>query len=166
MKLFTIFAVSALSAVAAPAALAQTPPISGGTEVGGSVPSFLELIISQPSATLASFSKPKTYSSSFDVAVTTTDDGTQLSLADGDVTSGKKLGHLASGHKSLPLPLEARVGKAAFQPLDQSVDPLLTRWNDVVNHAKATVNLRQKVQGKASGSYRKVLLVTLSTDTP
>src|SRR3954454_15180026 len=105
MKLSTILAVTALSAVAAPAALAQTPPISGGTEIGGSVPSFLELIISQPSATLSSFKKAKTYSSSFDVQITATDEGTVLSLADGDVATGTKMGHLASGKKSLPLPL-------------------------------------------------------------
>jgi hypothetical protein len=167
MKLSTILAVTALSAVSAPAALAQTPPpISGGTEIGGSVPSFLELIISQPSATLASFSKAKTYSSSFQVQVTATDEGTLLSLADGDVATGKKMGHLASGKKSLPLPLEARAGKGAFQPLNQTVDPLLTRWSDAATRSKATVNLRQKVKGKASGSYRKVLLVTAMPDTP
>jgi hypothetical protein len=130
------------------------------------VPSFLELIISQPSATLASFKKAKTYSSSFGVQVTTTDDGTQLSLADGDVASGKKMGHLASGSKSLPLPLEARAGKSAFQALNQTVDPLLASWDDVASHAAATINLRQKVKGKAKGNFRKVLLVTLSTDTP
>jgi len=28
------------------------------------------------------------------------------------------------------------------------------------------VNLRQKVKAKATGSYRKVFFVTLSTDTP
>jgi hypothetical protein len=166
MKLSTILAVTALSAVAAPAALAQTPPISGGTEIGGSVPSFLELIISQPSATLSSFKKAKTYSSSFDVQITATDEGTVLSLADGDVATGKKMGHLASGKKSLPLPLEARAGKGAFQPLNQTVDPLLTRWSDAATRSKATVNLRQKVKGKASGSYRKVLLVTAMPDTP
>jgi len=166
MKLSTILAMTALSAVAAPAALAQTPPISGGTEIGGSVPSFLELIIGQPSATLSSFSKAKTYSSSFEVQVTATDEGTLLSLADGDVTTGKKMGHLASGKKSLPLPLEARAGKSAFQPLNQPVDPLLARWSDAGTRSKVTVNLRQKVKGKASGSYRKVLLVTASPDTP
>jgi hypothetical protein len=166
MKLSTILAVTALSAVPVSAALAQTPPISGGTEVGGSVPSFLELSISSPSATLSSFKKAKTYSSSFNVAVTTTDDGTQLSLADGDVASGKKMGHLASGKKRLPLPLEARSGKSAFQRLNQTVDPLLKTWSDVASKSEAKVNLRQKVKGKASGSFRKVLLVTLSTDTP
>jgi hypothetical protein len=166
MKLRTIIAATAISAVAAPAAWAQTPPISGGTDVGGVVPSFLELILVQPKSSFTSFPKAKTYTTSFDVSVTTTDDAMLLSLADGDVTRGSKLGRLTSGSKRLPLPLEARVGKAAFAPLDQAVDPLLTRWTQAATRSKATVNLRQKVRTRASGSYRKVLLVTLSTDTP
>ena len=32
--------------------------------------------------------------------------------------------------------------------------------------SKATVKLRQKVTGKATGTYRKLVLVTLSTETP
>jgi len=167
MKLRTILAATALAAAAAPvAAQAQVPPISGGTQIGGSVPSFLELILSQPSSNLATFSKAKTYATSFDAMITTTDDTAVLTLADGEAATGSKLGHLASGSKRLPLPLEARVGKAAFQPLDTSVDPLLTKWNEASTRAKTTVNLRQRVKGKASGSYRKVLLVTLSTETP
>jgi hypothetical protein len=31
---------------------------------------------------------------------------------------------------------------------------------------KTTVQLRQKVSSKASGNYRKLVLVTLSTETP
>jgi hypothetical protein len=168
MKLRTFIAATAVGAlaVAAPVATAQTPPVSGGTNIGGSVPSFLELIISQPKATFATFSSAKTYSTSFDVAVTTTDNAAQLSLADGDVASGSKMGRLAAGSKLLPLPLEARVGKGAFAPLNTSVESQLTKWSEAQARGKATVNLRQKVKAKAKGSYRKVLLVTLSTDTP
>jgi len=150
--------------------LGQSPPdpISGGTNVGGIVPSFLELIISPVSSGgLATFPKAKTYAAGFDVQVTSTDELTALTLADGDVATGKKMGHLASGAKTLPLPLEARVGtKGAFQALDTSVDPLLTRWTQAGSRQKATVNLRQVVKGKASGSFHKLLLVTASTDTP
>lgn len=168
MKLRTFIAATAVGAlaVAAPGATAQTPPVSGGTNIGGSVPSLLELIITQPKASFASFSSAKTYSTSFDVSVITTDDTSQLSLADGDVASGSKMGRLASGSKLLPLPLEARVGKSAFAPLNTPADAQLTKWTEAVTRAKATVNLRQKVKAKAKGSYRKVLLVTLSTDTP
>jgi hypothetical protein len=89
-----------------------------------------------------------------------------LSLADGDATSGSKRGHLASGSKRLPDPLEARVGNAAFQPLDDAVDPLLARWAKPIAREAAKVTLRQKVKGKPSGTYRKVVLVTLSSETP
>ena len=166
MKLRTILAATALGAVAAPAAWAQTPPIEGGVGVGGTVPSFLELILTQPKTSFNSFPRAKTYAMSFEAQITATDAPTLLTLADGEATKGSKLGHLAAGSRRLPLPLEARVGRAAFQPLDQSVDPLLTRWSDAGTRQKATVQLRQRVKGKARGTYRKVVLVTLSTDTP
>jgi hypothetical protein len=167
MKLRTILAGTAIVATAAPAAAsAQTPPISGGTEIGGVVNSFLELSLTQPSKGFATFSKTKSYQMSFKAQVTATDAPTQLTLADGDATSGSKLGHISIGSKRLPSPLEARVGRSAFQPLDASVDPVLTRWNSAMTRANATVKLRQKVKGKATGRYRKVVLVTASTETP
>ena len=169
MKLRTFIAAAAVGAVATatPVAMAQTPdPISGGTTIGATVPSMLELIITQPKSGLTTFTKAKTYSSSFDVAVTTTDNAAQLSLADGEVASGSKRGRLAAGKKLLPLPLEARVGKSSFAALNAPVEPMLTSWSQPVARAKATVNLRQKVKARATSSYRKVFFVTLSTDTP
>jgi hypothetical protein len=167
MKLRTILAATVIGALAAPAAaMAQTPPVSGGTDIGGSVPSFLELILTQPAKGFAAFSKTKSYEMSFDVQITATDPGTLVSLADGDATSGSKLGHLSVGSKRLPSPLEAAVGKSAFQPLDGSVDPLLTKLSDAATRSKTTVKLRQKVKGKATGNYHKLVLVTLSTETP
>jgi hypothetical protein len=169
MKLRTFIAAAAVgaAATAAPVALAQTPdPVNGGTTIGANVASSLELILSQPKASFATFSKAKTYSTSFDALVVTTEPGAQLSLADGEVASGSKMGRLASGRKLLPLPLEARVGKKSFTTLNAPVASMLTSWNEPVSRAKATVNLRQKVRAKATGSYRKVLLVTLSNETP
>jgi hypothetical protein len=168
MKLRTILAATALGAVAVPAAATaqnQPPPVNGGTQVGGLVSSFLELSLIQPKTTFKTFKKPKTYSSSFGVAVTTTEDSAFLSLGDGEVASGSKLGHLTSGSKRLPLSLEARAGKAKFQRLDSAVSPLLAKF-DNGTRMPGTVSLRQRVKSKASGSYRKVLLVTLSTETP
>jgi hypothetical protein len=168
MKLRTILAGTVLAVLAVPAAWAQTPPdpVTGGTNVGGSVPSFLELILAQPAKGFAAFSQTKSYEMSFDAQVTATDAPTLLTLADGDATSGSRLGHISVGAKRLPNPLEAAVGKTAFQPLDGAVDPLLTKWTESATRLKTTVKLRQKVKGKATGSYRKVLLVTLSTETP
>jgi hypothetical protein len=169
MKLRTVLVATAITATAAaPAALAQGPPapVGGGTEVGGTVPSFIELIIAQPRPAFTTFRKAKTYTTKFNVQVTTTDPAAVFTLADGEVASGSALGHLASGKKKLPLPLEARVGKAKYQKLDQKVEPMLAKWSEASARAAATVNLRQSVKGKASGNYRKVLLVTLSTETP
>jgi hypothetical protein len=166
MKLRTILAATALSALAAPTVATAQTPIDGGTGVSGSVPSFLELILTQPATTFRSFPRARTYQMTFDAHIVATDAPTLLTLADGDASSGSKLGHLVSGRRRLPLPLEASIGRTAFQSLDQPVDPLLTRWTEAATREKATVRLRQKVRSKARGSYRKVLLVTLSTDTP
>jgi hypothetical protein len=167
MKLRMILASAAVAAVAAaPAAQAQTDPVRGGTNVGGVVNSFLELALTPPSKQFASFSKTKSYDMTFDAYATTTDGTALLSLADGDVASGSKLGRIAVGKKVLPSPLETTVGSAAFQPLNGTVDPLLRKFSTVGNRMKTTIKLRQKVKGKATGSYRKVLLVTLSTETP
>ncbi len=167
MKLRIILAATALGAVAAPAAWAQgTPPIEGGTIVGGNAPSFLELTLSQPKAGLSTFPRARTYTTSFEALVTTTDETALLTVADGDAASGSRLGRMASGSKRLSQPLEARVGRSAFQSLAQSVDPLLARWSEPSTRSKTTVQLRQKVTAKTSGSYRKLVLVTLSTETP
>jgi hypothetical protein len=159
---------AALAAAVAPAAAwaQEPPPVGGGVGVGGSVASYLELILTQPTASLSTFAKPRTYSASVKATITATDRPTLLTLADGDATTGSRLGHLASGSKRLPLPLEATVGKGAFQGLDASIDPLLTRFDDVVTRQTATIRLRQQVRAKAPGTYHKIILVTLSSQTP
>jgi hypothetical protein len=159
---------AALATAVAPAAAwaQEPPPVDGGVGIGGSVASYLELILTPPDSSFASFAKPRTYTTSFKATITATDRPTLLTLADGDATTGSRLGHLASGAKRLPLPLEATVGKAAFQGLDASIDPLLTRFDNVVTRQTATIRLRQQVRVKAPGTYHKIILVTLSSQTP
>jgi hypothetical protein len=164
MKRVSLLALAVLAA-AAPTASAQTPPVDGGTQVGGSVDSYLELILAQPSG-FSTFKKSGSTQLSFTALATGTENLAQLSLADGDAASGSRLGHLACGAKPLPDSLEARVGSAAFQPLDGAVDPLLARWAKPITRRPAKVALRQKVRGKVAGTCRKVLLVTLSSETP
>jgi hypothetical protein len=160
----TILLGAAMALAAAPAAASAQSPVDGGTEVGGSVPSYLELILGKPGTAFTTFPRVRTYSTSFEAVVTATDSPTVLTLADGDATSGAKLGHLSSGARRLPLPLEASVGRAAFQGLD--ADPLLARWNDAITRKPVTVKLRQKVRSRAAGAYHKVILVTASSQTP
>jgi hypothetical protein len=158
-------AVAALALAAGPAS-AQTPPIDDGTTVGGEVPSYLGLSLTQPSG-FASFKKSGSYLLSFTATLTSTEEVTQLSLADGDAISGAGRGHLSGGGKRLPDPLEARAGSAAFQPLDAAIDPLLQRWSGgPVTNKAAKVTLRQKVRANASGPYHKLLFVTASTEMP
>jgi hypothetical protein len=160
-------AVMAAAVVPVAAATAQEPPPSGGgTNVGGVVPSYLELILGKPTSSLATFRKVRTYTSSFTAMVTATDRPTELTLADGDASSGSRLGRLTSGSHRMPLPLEATVGRAAFQGLNASIDPLLATYGDAVTRHAATIKLRQQVRRKAPGTYHKILLVTLSSQTP
>jgi hypothetical protein len=156
-----------LGLAAAPGAAAQEPPPGdGGTTVGGSVPSYLELVLGTPATALAAFPKPRSYSMRFDAVVTATDSRTLLTLADGDTASGARRGHLSSGSRRLPLPLRAAVGSTALQSLDASIDPLLARWTGAIARRKATVHLRQTVRRRASGTYHKLVLVTVASETP
>jgi hypothetical protein len=169
MRVVKMLLGAAMAAAVVPAAAARAqepPPAGGGTQVGGSVPSYLELILDKPTSSLSKFAKVRTYTASFRARVTATDEPTRLTLADGDATSGSRLGHLTSGSRRLPLPLEARIGKAAFQGLDASLDPLLTSFDDAVTRQAVTVRLRQKVARRAPGTYHKIMLVTLSSPTP
>jgi hypothetical protein len=153
----------AIVALAAAPAMAETPPIEGGTNVGGQVEGSLELILPQAGG-FSSFKRAGTFTFSFNVLMTTTEKAGQLDIVDGDTASGSKLGHMASGSKRLPDPLEARIGKAAFQPLDEALDPF--QASGPFTRKASKVTLRQKVRSKPSGTYRKVLLITGSTETP
>ena len=160
MKVQAVCAASALAALATPAAVSAQVP------VGGNVNSSIELVLTPPTKQFSTFARARTYEMSFDAHVIGTVAPLRLSVADGDAASGLARGRISVGSKRLPSPLEAAVGRSAFQPLDSSVDPLLARWGDVASRAPATVKLRQKVASRSRGSYRKLILVTLSTDVP
>jgi hypothetical protein len=153
----------ALFAFAAAPAVADTPPVNDGTNVGGDVGSTLELVL-PPSNGLASLKRAGTFTFSFNVLWTTTETRAQLDIVDGDESSGSKLGHMAAGSKRLPDPLEAKIGKADFQPLDESLDPF--SLSGPFTRKAAKITLRQKVRSKPSGAYGKLVLVTASSETP
>src|SRR3954452_22503398 len=163
----------AIVALAAAPAMAETPPIEGGTNVGGQVEGGISagaratgaLCWTLPQAGgFSSFKRAGTFTFSFNVLMTTTEKAGQLDIVDGDTASGSKLGHMASASKRLPDALEARIGKPAFQPLDESLDPF--QASGPFTRKASKVTLRQKVRSKPSGTYRKVLLITGSTETP
>jgi hypothetical protein len=157
-------ALAAVLAGALPSAAAQEP----GTEVGGSVPSYLELAIDAPAA-LASF--PGASGSSevtIGATITATNAPIELSVADGDTDAAARRGHLVAGVRVLGDPLQATVGSAPFQPLDQPLGPLLMRWSDVLAGRRTVIRLRQRATAAAlrAGPYAKTVLVTASTQTP
>jgi hypothetical protein len=161
MRMAGVLTMAAVAAGASPA-LAQT---GGGSSPVGTVDSSLELILAQPSG-LSTFKKSGTYTLSVKAMATTSGAATKLSVADGDATHGSKLGYMTAGSKRLKDPLQARVGSLAFQPLSASLDPLLASWSGPFSRKPVTVDLRQTIRGTAKGTYHKLVLVTLSSETP
>jgi hypothetical protein len=145
----------------APAAHAQ------GTDVGGTVPSYMALSLDEPDGFATFPAGPADHELRVRARVTSSDGGVRLSIADGDVTSGSRLGRMAGG-AALDAPLEARVGAAAFQPLDASIDPILAVFREPVANEPATILLRQRIGAgeRPRGTYDKTLLITLSSKAP
>ncbi len=138
-----------------------------GTDVGGTVPSFLKLAV-EDVAGFASFPRGAgDYELDVRTRVTASDPRARLTVADGDAADGRQLGHLASAGSVLSEPLEARAG-GAFASLDATVEPLLEVWSRPVANELTTVRLRQRVAPgeRLRGTYSKTIYVTLSPDAP
>jgi hypothetical protein len=141
-----------------------------GTNVGGSVPSFLALSLVQPQG-FASFPKSTvahTYTLAISAQVTATDAPLVMTIGDGDYPSGARHGHLVSGSSVLPAPLQVATGSSAWRPLDGPTDPTLDQWPQQITAAPAPIRLRQDV-GAGAGphtGFHKLLLLTLSTQAP
>jgi hypothetical protein len=145
-------------------ASAQEP----GTEVGGTVPSYLELGIDAPASLAAFPATPGLSLTSLAATITATDAPTSLSVADGDADAPPALGHLAAGGRVLRAPLQATVGSAAFVPFDGPLGVLLASWSDVIASRRTVIRLRQPVSAAdlRAGPYAKTVLITASTQTP
>lgn len=152
----------ALAVSAGSSAEGQAP----GTEVGGTVPSTLELGIDSV-GTFAPFTAgPSTRQLVVRTRVTSTDKTATLSIADGDVASGRRVGRLSA---ALSRPLEIRLGPTGpFKPLDEISDAALAAYTDPVANAAATFHVRQRVLAgeRPKPTYPKTLLITLSSDAP
>lgn len=153
-----------ISTVPAPAALAQDD-LGNGTQIGGDVQSTLALSLDTGFAPLGQSSVA---TAQIGAQVTATDAPTYLRVEDGDTTSSRKRGHLASGAKRLAAPLEATASSAAFQSLGSPLAPLLRSWNDAIASKPVTIKLRQRFTRAEArrGGYTKTVLVTLSAETP
>lgn len=135
------------SLVLAALALAVMPAVAEAqdSDVGGSVPSMLELKLGDVSLGRL----PAQGDLTARVRVTSTTNRTALSAVDEDL--GRS-------------PIEARIGSSAFQPLDLSIDPLLAVFRRPVANERATVRLRRRPGARVPSST--TVLITVSPDGP
>jgi hypothetical protein len=148
--------------------LAAAAPAAAQTDVGGTVPSMIELWVDEPGGFASFPAGPGEHELAIRTRVTTTTNRATLSVVDGEETSGRRLGHLASGGSVLDQPLEARVGSDPFQPLDATIDPVLAEFGGPVANERTTIRLRQRIESgeRPRGTYTKTLLITLSSTAP
>jgi hypothetical protein len=128
-------------------ALAAVPAVAQAqdTDVGGSVPSMLELTLSDVSLGRL----PAQGDLTARVRVTSTTNRTALSAV--DERRGRS-------------PIEARIGAAAFQPLDLSIDPLLAVFRRPLANERATIRLRRRSGARVPSTT--TVLITVSPDGP
>jgi hypothetical protein len=154
-------------AVAVGFLLLAAAPAAAQTDVGGTVPSMLELRLDEPSGFASFPAGPGEHDLTVHARITSTANRTIVRVADGDITSGRRLGRLASSAGPLDEPLEARVGSDPFQPLNAEIDPILAEFGPVANE-RVTIRLRQRINAgeRPRGTYEKTLLITLSSTAP
>jgi hypothetical protein len=159
-----------MSSAALVASLAVAVPVAGAqdTEVGGSVPSFMGLALDEAEGFATFPPGPGSHELRIRARVTLTAGRATLSVADGDVMSGPRLGRMASDVGMLQQPLEATVSAPAFQPLDLAIEPPLAAFRSPVANVAATVRLRQRIEEGESpqGTFAKTILITLSSSAP
>jgi hypothetical protein len=157
-------AVLAASLLLASLARAQSSPVPGGT-----VPSTLSLSLGRPSPfrRAGPAGRGSVYTSVIRAQVTATDTPVQLSLVDGEVTRGPRLGHMAGGSSVLSSALEAQAGGGAYRSLDAAPPPQLKRWGRPLAGTTTKIRLRQVAPGaRALRNHHKLLLVTLTAGGP
>jgi hypothetical protein len=135
-------------------------------QVGGAVAPTLSLTLGG-AVTFGAFTPgvAKEYLASADADVISTAGDAALTVADAGATAP---GHLANGTFSLPKPLQARTGTAAFADVGSAPLALKT-WTGPVSNERTVVDFRQAIgDGDAlrTGSYAKTLTFTLATTNP
>ena len=147
--------------------LLAAAPAAAQTDVGGTVPSMLELRLDDPEGFDSFPAGPGEHELAVHARITSTGNRAFVRVADGDIVSGSRLGRLASGAGPLDEPLEARVGSDPFQPLNVAVDPILAEFGPVSNE-RVAIRLRQRIDAgeRPRGTYTKTLLITLSSNAP
>jgi hypothetical protein len=154
--------ISAFALAAAAAWLVAAPAAGQDTDVGGNVPSLLSLALAEPDG-LASFPPgPGEHELAIRARVTSTERVTRVSAADGDASSGRRLGRL----EGVASPLEARAGAGPFLSLGAAVEPPLAVFRRPLANSLVTIALRQRVGAGERPRGAKTILVTVSPDAP
>ena len=144
--------------------------------VGGNVPSVLQLSVPNTSGSFGTFVPGigTNYNTALPATVTATTGDAALSVTDASTTAP---GHLVNGAFSLAAPVNVRaVGLGdtplpAFTPLNETAGAPLTlkSWSGPTTSAPLTIDLRQAIgasEALRAGTYSKSLTFTLSTTTP
>jgi len=139
-------------------------PAGADLQVGGAVPDLIRIDVGTPSA----FAKVggTTYELRVPVEVTSTTDETHLSIADGEDFKAPGRGHLRSGQQIAAAPLEVAAVPRPAQPLSAPVDPLLQTWFRALARSPVTIALRQSLPHGSIAGLHKVVLITVSAQTP
>lgn len=132
-----------------------------GTDVGGEVPGLLGLSVTQPPGLAAFPRETRSSGSQFVAVATSTEPSASLTVADGSVLGGARLGRLTAGGRSLTAPLEVRAG-GGFAPL--GLGRVITPFPDVIAARPTTVRLRQRLAAtdRRRGTFRKTLIASLN----
>jgi hypothetical protein len=152
-------------------ATAATADAGEAPKVGGEAPSLLGLSLSEASSfTRVSAGHGRSfYDATIAIEVTATEAPVLLSVADGEAIAGGRRGRLVRGGSILPTPLLAAVDSRRYRSLDESVDPVLWRWEEPVSLARATIRLSQTVRAghrPPLRAYEKLVLVTVTAGGP
>jgi hypothetical protein len=154
-------AVLAVSLALAALARAQGSPTPGGT-----VPSTIALSLGEPTPFTRAGPRD-VYTATIHATVTATDVPVRLSLADGEATHGRRLGHMVGGASILSPALDATAGAGPFRSLDAAVPAPLKTWHRPLAGEKAKIRLRQEApDARALRNHGKLLLVTLTAGGP
>jgi hypothetical protein len=145
-----------------------TPAPAQSPVAGGTVPSTFALSLSEPSH-FRRIGRSDFFGTTIRARITATDVPVKLSVVDGEVSGGRRLGHMASRNSILSQPLEVTVGPGLgpFHSLDDVLPRPLRTWRRPLSSENAKIRLRQKApNGRAVRNHGKLLLVTLTVGGP
>lgn len=145
-----------------------TPAPAQAPVAGGTVPSTVALSLSEPSH-FRRIGRSDFFASTIRASVTSTDVPTKLSVLDGEVSGGRRLGHMASRNSILSPALEVTAGQGLtpFHSLDAIVPAPLRTWRRPLASEIVRIRLRQKAaNARALRNHGKLLLVTFTVGGP